>query len=95
MEDQARTQLQHADDAGHGLEVDSMAAPAVGRAPRRRRGQEPKEQQHWWRTRPGCSYTQHTAEALAEDQSRRSDGTSADWGWRGGPVEDRGRWTSK
>ena len=26
----------------------------------------------------------HTAEALAEDQSRRSGSTSEDWGWRGG-----------
>ncbi len=78
--DQAWTQLHHADDAGRGLEVDCMAAPAVGRASRRRRGPEPKERQDWWRTRRGHSYTLHTAEALAEDQSRRSDGTSEDWG---------------
>ena len=56
------------------------AAPAVGRAC----GPEPKERPHWWRTRRGRSYTLHTAEALAEDQSRRSGGTSEDWGWRGG-----------
>ena len=87
MEDQARTRLGakiHADDAGRGLEVDRMAAPAVGRATRRRRWPEPKERPHWWRTRRGRSYTLHTAEALAEDQSRRSGGTSEDWGWRGG-----------
>jgi hypothetical protein len=61
-----------------------MAAPAVGRAPRRRRGPEPKERPNWWRTGRGRSYTLHPAEALAEDQSRRSGGTSEDWGWRGG-----------
>ena len=54
-EDQARTQLQHADDAGRGLEVDRMATPAVGRAPRRRRRPRPKERPHWWRTRRGRS----------------------------------------
>jgi hypothetical protein len=56
----------------------------VNRASRRRRWPEPKERQVWWRTRRGRSYTLHTAEALAEDQSRRSGGTSEDWGWRGG-----------
>ena len=61
-----------------------MAAPAVGRASRRRRGPEPEELQHWWRTRRGRNYTLHLAEALAEDQSRRSGSTSEDWGWRGG-----------
>ena len=90
MEDQGRTQLQHADDAGRGLEVDRMAAPAVGRAPRRRRGPEPEERPHWWRTRRGRSYTLHTAEALAEDQNRRSGGTSEDWGWRDGTGGEPG-----
>ena len=56
----------------------------MGRAPRHRRGPELKERQHWWRTRRGRSYTLHTAEALAEDQSRRSGGPSEDWGWHGG-----------
>ena len=60
------------------------AAPAAGRAPRHRQGQGPNERPRWWRTRRGRSYTLHTAEALAEDQSRRSGGTSEDWGWRGG-----------
>ena len=84
MEDQAQTQLQDADDAGRWLEVDRMAEPAGGRAPRRRRGQEPKERPHWCRTTRGRSYTLHTAEALTEDQSQRSGSASEDWGWRGG-----------
>ena len=83
-------QLQHADDAGRGLEVDRMAALEVGRAPRRRRVPEPKEQQHWWRTRRGRSYRQHTAEALVEDQSRCSGGTSEDWGWRNRSLDSDG-----
>ena len=56
----------------------------MGRASRRRRGPEPKERPHWWRTRRGRSYTLHPAEALAEGQSRRIGSTSEDWGWRGG-----------
>ena len=61
-----------------------MAAPGLGRASRYRRGPEPEERQHWWRTRHGRSFTLHPAEALAEGQSRRIGSTSEDWGWRGG-----------
>jgi hypothetical protein len=58
----------------------------VGRAPQHRQGPGPNERPHWWRTRRGRSYKPHTAEALAEDQSRRSGSAtgSEGWGWRGG-----------
>ena len=75
--------------------MDSWATPALGRAPRHRRGPGPKERQHWWRTRRRRSYTLHTVEALAEDQSRRSGGTSEDWAGVAALVEDLGRWTSR
>ena len=50
-----------------------VAAPA---------GPGPEERQHWWWSRRGRSYTLHTAEALAEDQGRRSGGAREDLGRR-------------
>ena len=64
--------------------IGSGAAPAERRAPRHRRGPGPEERTDWWRTRRGRGYMLHTTEALAEGQSRRSGGTSADWGRRSG-----------
>ena len=47
-------------------------------------GRGPEEKTHWWETRRGSSYTLHIMAALAEGQSRHSDGASDDWGRRGG-----------
>ena len=58
-----RTTKIHADDAGRGLEVDSGAAPAVGRAPQHRQGQGPNERSRWWRTRRGRSYNMRVTPA--------------------------------
>ena len=63
--------------------IGSGAAPAERRTPRSRQGPGPEKRTHWWRTRRG-GYMLHTTEGLAEGQSRRSGGTSADWGRRSG-----------
>ena len=42
------------------------------------------------RTQLHATHRGHGAEALAEDQSRRSGGTSEDWGWRSGSCGGQG-----
>ena len=54
------------------------------RAARHRRGPGLEEKTLWWVTRRGSSYALHIMAALAEGQSRHSDGASEDWGRRGG-----------